>query len=221
MPFLIGDTRRILFLDHEKMKNKDGCKSSIIFIVSSESAHHKKLMSEPGIRVGSQVIPIIAPDLCVDEQDFLACTNKEEAYSKISDLVASLDINTSDKLSIGYSLIKQARRLSRRNSSSGTKLMIKVEINLETEYWWQGIVPATCSSIADLQNGRLADFAGEDSGEKSCPICLEEFQVASQVKRMPCLHIFHGHCIDQWLNKSHYCPVCRFELPASCVNFMH
>ncbi|KAF2292647.1 hypothetical protein GH714_026305 [Hevea brasiliensis] len=138
-------------------------------------------MLEPGVRIATQVIPIITPNLRVDEQDFLACTNEEEAYSKISDLVASLDINPSDKQSIGYSLIKQARILSRRNSSSGTKLMIKVEMHLETEYWWQGTVPATCSSIANLEKGRLADFAGEEQcGEKSCPICLEEFQVLSQ-----------------------------------------
>ncbi|KAK6242787.1 zinc finger protein [Theobroma cacao] len=48
---------------------------------------------------------------------------------------------------------------------------------------------------------------------ENCVICLEELKVGSDASRMPCSHIFHGDCIEKWLKQSHYCPVCRFEMP--------
>ncbi|EOY01991.1 Zinc finger-like protein [Theobroma cacao] len=48
---------------------------------------------------------------------------------------------------------------------------------------------------------------------ENCVICLEELKVGSEASRMPCSHIFHGDCLEEWLKQSHYCPVCRFEMP--------
>lgn len=55
---------------------------------------------------------------------------------------------------------------------------------------------------------------------RTCTVCLEEFGSGgdggagtSRASRMPCEHVFHEECIVAWLNRSHYCPVCRFEMP--------
>ncbi|KAG4170740.1 hypothetical protein ERO13_A12G166150v2 [Gossypium hirsutum] len=48
---------------------------------------------------------------------------------------------------------------------------------------------------------------------ESCTICLEEIKVGSSASQMPCSHMFHSGCIEKWLKQSHYCPLCRFELP--------
>ncbi|KAH8552375.1 hypothetical protein BGW37DRAFT_306804 [Umbelopsis sp. PMI_123] len=45
----------------------------------------------------------------------------------------------------------------------------------------------------------------------TCTICLEQFeQNVSQVRKLPCNHIFHATCIDPWLKeRSGFCPICK------------
>ncbi|KAI5352607.1 PREDICTED: E3 [Prunus dulcis] len=48
---------------------------------------------------------------------------------------------------------------------------------------------------------------------ESCSVCMDEFEGGTTVACLPCSHVFHGECIVNWLRQSHYCPVCRFEVP--------
>lgn len=42
---------------------------------------------------------------------------------------------------------------------------------------------------------------------EACAICLEHFEQGDSVRRLPCKHIFHTCCIDEWLTRcSHICP---------------
>ena len=45
--------------------------------------------------------------------------------------------------------------------------------------------------------------------EKKCVICLEEFQNGDEKTTLPCFHIFHPNCINQWLKKHDNCPICK------------
>jgi E3 ubiquitin-protein ligase RNF115/126 len=47
----------------------------------------------------------------------------------------------------------------------------------------------------------------------SCSVCLDDLELGSQAKKMPCEHKFHSPCILPWLELHSSCPVCRFELP--------
>ncbi|KAH7687454.1 Zinc finger RING/FYVE/PHD-type protein [Dioscorea alata] len=51
-----------------------------------------------------------------------------------------------------------------------------------------------------------------DSEAVRCMICLEEFVAGTEVKRLPCSHVFHGDCIDGWFARRDSCPLCRFTL---------
>ncbi|KAB2624580.1 hypothetical protein D8674_016240 [Pyrus ussuriensis x Pyrus communis] len=79
------------------------------------------------------------------------------------------------------------------------------------------------STSADDEESSSHDDVEEEGRERkrrkirvreseSCTVCMEQFKGGSTVVYMPCFHVFHGRCIVKWLRKSHYCPVCRFQV---------
>ncbi|XP_022746858.1 E3 ubiquitin-protein ligase SIRP1-like [Durio zibethinus] len=52
----------------------------------------------------------------------------------------------------------------------------------------------------------------EDSVQ--CSVCLEDIEIGSEAKEMPCKHKFHARCISPWLELHSSCPVCRYQLPS-------
>ncbi|XP_040940674.1 E3 ubiquitin-protein ligase MPSR1 [Gossypium hirsutum] len=74
-----------------------------------------------------------------------------------------------------------------------------------------GMIPAKESLFKEM----LKTVRIEAGDEEDCMICLEELEVGFDASRMPCSHTFHGDCIEKWLRQSHYCPICRFEMPAN------
>jgi hypothetical protein len=47
----------------------------------------------------------------------------------------------------------------------------------------------------------------------TCPVCHDTINVGVKGMFMPCGHVYHPDCLNQWLEKQNSCPVCRFELP--------
>ncbi|XP_040192286.1 E3 ubiquitin-protein ligase RNF165 isoform X1 [Rana temporaria] len=50
-----------------------------------------------------------------------------------------------------------------------------------------------------------------DTDEK-CTICLSMLEDGEDVRRLPCMHLFHQVCVDQWLATSKKCPICRVDI---------
>ena len=49
-----------------------------------------------------------------------------------------------------------------------------------------------------------------DKIEKTCTICLNDFNPMERVKMFSCgEHLFHKDCIMKWLEKNDYCPLCK------------
>ncbi|KAK8480889.1 hypothetical protein V6N13_004296 [Hibiscus sabdariffa] len=71
-----------------------------------------------------------------------------------------------------------------------------------------GMVAATEASIEEM-----LERVEVEARDETCMICLNELEVGFEAARMPCSHGFHGDCIEKWLRQSHYCPICRFEMP--------
>ena len=55
-------------------------------------------------------------------------------------------------------------------------------------------------------------YQSNDGKVEQCSICLENFKQGESVRTLPCLHQFHVKCVDQWLQRSQQCPVCKYEI---------
>jgi len=60
---------------------------------------------------------------------------------------------------------------------------------------------------------RIADIAKEMlDAAPSCSICMEDYEVEDEIRKLGCGHFFHCACIDEWLKVSRICPYCRQEI---------
>lgn len=66
---------------------------------------------------------------------------------------------------------------------------------------------AWCESSNDGESSR-----GEDNVR--CAICLEDYGVGESLRHLPCLHSYHGGCVDRWFEHSVECPVCKCDVNA-------
>lgn len=52
-----------------------------------------------------------------------------------------------------------------------------------------------------------------------CIICMEKFKIDEEVKTLPCFHIFHKECIDEWFKGNNYtCPICKNSIITGTQN---
>ena len=75
------------------------------------------------------------------------------------------------------------------------------------------------NGFSDQEIENLPQFTFEGSNEvkkpedeEQCSICLMEFQNGEVIRTLPCIHNFHKDCINQWLKRQKYCPLCKGEI---------
>ncbi|XP_060189736.1 E3 ubiquitin protein ligase RIE1-like [Lycium barbarum] len=51
-----------------------------------------------------------------------------------------------------------------------------------------------------------------DNENAECCICLAKYKDKEEIRQLPCSHIFHLKCVDQWLKILSCCPLCKQEL---------
>jgi len=69
--------------------------------------------------------------------------------------------------------------------------------------------------IASLPTRTLTAPLSGDANK--CMICISEFDAGDQVTTLPCcnsylVHFFHTSCIQQWLERSQECPICKVNV---------
>ena len=71
----------------------------------------------------------------------------------------------------------------------------------------------------ELAKLQVVSFSELQTDEKSCSICLDEFLAESQLYTIPCKHLFHKACLEDWVAENYKCPVCRGEIAKYKVDF--
>ncbi|KAG6386888.1 hypothetical protein SASPL_152065 [Salvia splendens] len=73
----------------------------------------------------------------------------------------------------------------------------------ESDHGWELDLPVTIFRELEMSDE-----------EEMCSICLVEFEEEDSVTKLPkCGHLFHGECIEKWLDKCRFsCPLCRSSL---------
>lgn len=82
----------------------------------------------------------------------------------------------------------------------GAGMTIKDLKKLPCFEYKQGEEKATSASAAAAAAATIID----------CAVCLDSFKVGDNCRILPnCHHYFHVQCVDAWLIKTPFCPICR------------
>lgn len=61
-------------------------------------------------------------------------------------------------------------------------------------------------------------YRKKDGVEDNCAVCVDEIEDGESVKKLPCGHVYHAQCIDEWLtNYSSLCPLCKYNLRSNTL----
>lgn len=71
--------------------------------------------------------------------------------------------------------------------------------------------PAAKAAIEALETIEIKE--NHIASDLHCAVCKDVFELKTEVKEMPCKHLYHSECIIPWLSLRNSCPVCRHELP--------
>lgn len=62
---------------------------------------------------------------------------------------------------------------------------------------------------------RLGQIAAHERVQEACVVCLQDFEWAEKISRLPCGHEFHSACILRWLDQRNACPQCNQRVECS------
>ena len=78
--------------------------------------------------------------------------------------------------------------------------------------------PTDTDILNELPETEIDDVSLLDSERKNCIICTVGFKCGDKVTMLPCIHMFHTNCIQNWLKSKNFCPFCKMKLTKENLN---
>lgn len=75
--------------------------------------------------------------------------------------------------------------------------------------WTYGVPqqPENLSSRASSTDANHPETQSE--APEYCPICREEYKRGDRIAGLPCMHQYHGACVEPWIASRRCCPYCQ------------
>ncbi|KAK4373228.1 hypothetical protein RND71_008612 [Anisodus tanguticus] len=137
-------------------------------------------------------------------EDYHHAIVEDHHYAIVEDRISQLVGNTAKEFNEGHQILE-----------------VSVDVTLAIDHVCDGRILIASEELSDRMVAaskssiELLELMGVDerNSNDKCMVCLDEIGEETEVLCLPCSHMFHAECITKWLEKSHYCPLCRFELP--------
>lgn len=124
-----------------------------------------------------------------------------------------LDMDDDDALQLAISLSLSESGKVANSSLASDKKTLPAGGQHPLEAKRQGVSPSSELHVSNFAaNVSDASVPSEEADSNTCTICLDEYQDGDQLRILPCLHIFHTCCIDNWLPRNSTCPVCKMDI---------
>ncbi|XP_033128026.1 E3 ubiquitin ligase BIG BROTHER-related-like [Brassica rapa] len=133
--------------------------------------------------------------------DGVACFTSNSGYSLECALSVQMDLFPDSR-----SQIEEAIQVSFDETSNNTRFIPASKVVVKT------LIRKVYKKKIEKENMNKKKKKKKISLEE-CTICLEEFKNGGRVVPLACGHEFDEECIVKWLETSHVCPLCRYELP--------
>ncbi|XP_054816953.1 probable E3 ubiquitin-protein ligase RHG1A [Prosopis cineraria] len=167
--------------------------------------------------------------------------SKSSIEKEIDSILSSFDIHGNFRSQAATKILDFARNMIDNTHRNKKYLYLRVDLHVAHIIWYDNdhehehehdddvdvdddddddddhvlLDPASKSSIEGLEKVKIDEEINERLSNNDCSICLEGFEVDEEAVLMPCSHLFHKICIVNWLQRKHFCPLCRFQLPTS------
>ena len=79
--------------------------------------------------------------------------------------------------------------------------------------------PTDQEIMNELPETEIGDISKLDPEKRNCIICLTDLKKGDKATMLPCIHMFHSTCIQDWLKTTNECPVCKMKLTKELLNY--
>ncbi|XP_076595280.1 E3 ubiquitin-protein ligase RLIM isoform X1 [Chaetodon auriga] len=145
----------------------------------------------------SDTTPAAAPAADVDEPPVAAALRTRTAETDVEEGLA-----TGPPVSGGRARPRPPISLEEPSSLPFLRLAHFFLLNDDDEDQPQGLTKE------QIDNLSMRNF-GESDALKTCSVCITEYAEGNKLRKLPCSHEYHVHCIDRWLSENSTCPICR------------